>query len=87
MSLEATTKEPSKPTPPARMQSLATLRAELIPRFLNPVPCERTLRRWFKRARLRTVKANPSARAGGGVVYFNRAAVEKYLLDRMGRTE
>lgn len=71
----------------ARMESLASLRSGLVSRYLHPVPCLRTLQQWFSRAKLRSIKANPRAKRGGGVVYFNRAAVERYLRDRTGRTE
>ena len=66
------------------MATLAALRRTVIPRYLDPVPSLFSLRRWFARAKLRSIKMNPLARRGGGVLYYNVNAVERYLRERTG---
>ena len=66
----------------ARLASLDGLLETLIPAFLNPAPSRETLREWFDAARIPRFKANPTARRGGGPVYYSVAAVEKFLQSR-----
>lgn len=68
--------------PTARLASLDGLLETIIPAFLNPTPSRETLREWFDEARIPRFKANPSAKRGGGPVYYSVAAVEKYLQSR-----
>lgn len=68
---------PSRPK--ARFASLEKLIAELLPAYLDPTPCKSALRAWFAREGVPTVKANPNAHRGGGVVFYSVAAVEKLL--------
>ena len=68
--------------PTARLASLDGLLETIIPAFLNPAPSRETLREWFDEARIPRFKANPSAKRGGGPVYYSVAAVEKFLQSR-----
>ena len=68
--------------PTARLASLDGLLETIIPAFLNPTPSRETLREWFDEARIPRFKANPSAKRGGGPVYYSVAAVEKFLQTR-----
>ena len=68
--------------PTARLASLDGLLETIIPAFLNPAPSRETLREWFDEARIPRFKANPSAKRGGGPVYYSVAAVEKFLQTR-----
>jgi hypothetical protein len=66
----------------ARLASLDGLLQTVIPAFLNPVPSRETLRDWFDKARIPRFKSNPTARRGGGPVYYSVSAVEKFLQGR-----
>jgi len=66
----------------ARLASLEGLLQTTIPAFLHPVPSRETLREWFDKARIPRFKSNPSARRGGGTVFYSVAAVEKFLQSR-----
>jgi hypothetical protein len=66
----------------ARLASLDGLLETIIPGFLNPTPSRETLREWFDAARIPRFKANPTAKRGGGPVYYSVAAVEKFLQTR-----
>ena len=68
--------------PTARLASLDGLLETVIPAFLNPAPSRETLREWFDAARIPRFQANPSAKRGGGPVYYSVAAVEKFLQTR-----
>ena len=67
----------------ARLATMDQLIAATIPAFLNPVPCRKTLQKWFDREKIPRLKANPSARRGGGTVYYQVSAVEKLLRSRL----
>jgi hypothetical protein len=71
-----------KINPTARLASLDGLLETVIPAFITPPPSRETLREWFDEARIPRLKANPTARRGGGVVYYSVAAVEKYFQTR-----
>ena len=62
-----------------RFSALGELRKNMIPNFFSPVPSMETLRDWFDRASIPRFKANPAAKRGGGQVYYNVSAVEKFL--------
>jgi hypothetical protein len=68
--------------PSARLASLAGLLETTIPAFLHPVPSRETLRDWFDQARIPRFKANPTAKRGGGTVFYSVSAVEKFLQSR-----
>jgi len=69
-------------TPSARLASLESLAKTLIPAYLDPPPSQETLRDWFDTARIPRFKANPTARRGGGTVFYSVSAVEKFLQSR-----
>lgn len=66
----------------ARLETLDQLRETTIKNFLNPVPCDETLRDLFDRENIPRFKANPLAKRGGGPVYYQVCAVEKLLRSR-----
>ena len=66
----------------ARLASLEGLLQTTIPAFLHPVPSRETLRDWFDKARIPRFKSNPTAKRGGGTVFYSVSAVEKFLLNR-----
>jgi hypothetical protein len=66
----------------ARLATLEELRQTIISVYLSPVPTKDTLRAWFDAAQIPRLKANPTARRGGGPVYYSVAAVEKFLRSR-----
>ena len=72
----------SNQPPSARLASLESLAKTLIPAHLDPPPCRETLRDWFDAARIPRFKANPTAKRGGGPVFYSVAAVEKFLQTR-----
>lgn len=68
----------------ARLATLPRLAETTVAAFLDPVPPLPTLRNWFEP--LPKFKANPSARRGGGTVFYSVSAVEKFLRTRtMGK--
>jgi len=60
-----------------RLATLKTLRQEILPNFLQPIPTDSTLRTMFDRARVPRFQTNPLARRGGGQVFYAVAAIEK----------
>jgi hypothetical protein len=66
----------------ARLATLDELIANTLPLFLSPVPKRETLRDWFDRANIPRFKANPTAKRGGGTVYYGVCEVEKLLRSR-----
>jgi hypothetical protein len=66
----------------ARLATLETLRETTLAVFLNPVPGPETLRAWFDAAGIPRFKSNPTAKRGGGPVWYSVAHVEKYLSSR-----
>ena len=54
-----------------------------LPAHLDPVPSAETLRIWFDRERVPRFKSNPSAKRGGGPVYYSVLHVERLLRDRL----
>lgn len=67
----------------ARLATLKEICRELVPLWLQPPPTPATLKAWFETARVRRLKANPSARHGGGRVYYDLGDVEKCLRGRL----
>jgi trehalose utilization protein len=70
-------------TKTARAATMDELVQSVVPNFLTPVPHPETLRAWFNAARIPRFKSNPTAKRGGGRVYYQVAAVEKLLRGRM----
>lgn len=66
----------------ARLATLTVLLQTIIPNYLDPVPSRETARDWFDVARIPRFKPNPLAKRGGGEVYYDVPAVEKYLRQR-----
>ena len=66
----------------ARLATLDQLLQTIIPAYLAPPPCRETLRDWFDEARIPRFKTNPTAKRGGGPVFYSVAAVEKFLRTR-----
>ena len=61
-----------------RLATLDELSKTTIPAFLSPVPCRETLRDWFDAARIPRFKSNPTAKRGGGPVFYSVSAVENF---------
>lgn len=70
--------------PRARLANLDSLRPTLLASYLDPVPPDKTLRSWFRKAGIPFLKANMGAKRGGGPAYYSVAAVEKLLRSRAG---
>jgi len=70
------------PTPAARVATIEQIRSNVIAAYMDPPPSVETLRRWFDDSRIPRMKANPSAKRGGGPVYYSVMAVENMLRDR-----
>ncbi len=66
----------------ARAATIDELLTNTVPNYLAPPPSRDTLRSWLDEARIPRFKSNPTAKRGGGRVYYNVAAVEK-LFRRM----
>jgi hypothetical protein len=66
----------------ARLATLDALCVTTIPAYLDPIPSKDTLRDWFDRGKVPRFKANPSAKRGGGPVFYSVSAVEKLLQNR-----
>jgi len=71
----------------ARAADLDTLLEKTVPLFIEPVPSRSTLRDWLDRAGVPRFKANPTAKRGGGAVYYQVAGVEKLLRRMTGKME
>lgn len=66
----------------ARLATLDQLVENILPNFIAPVPSRDALRALFDRARVPRFKANPTAKRGGGHVYYSVAGVEKLIRSR-----
>ncbi len=66
----------------ARLATINQLLQTVIPAYLTPAPSAFTLRVWFDKARIPRFKSNPTARRGGGTVFYSVSAVEKFLQSR-----
>lgn len=78
---ETETKAAPKAT--ARAATLAELRANVLPLFIAPIPSNETLRAWFDAAGVPRFKTNPLAKRGGGLTFYQVAAVERLLRSRL----
>ena len=67
----------------ARLATMDQLIENTLPAFISKIPCKLTLRTWFDNAQVPRVKANPSAKRGGGYVFYSVAHVEKYFRTRL----
>ncbi len=66
----------------ARLATLDELIKTTIANFLTPVPHPDTLRNWFDAANIPRFKSNPTAKRGGGTVFYSVPAVEKFFRGR-----
>ena len=67
----------------ARVASLAEIRTSVVAPFMQPTPALDTLREWFDAARIPRFKSNPTAKRGGGPVFYSVSHVEKFLRARL----
>lgn len=67
----------------ARLATLDQLIETTLPQFISPIPTRETLRAWFDSAGIPRFKFNPTARRGGGPVFYSVAAVEKFFRNRL----
>lgn len=63
----------------ARLATLEQLKQTTLAVYISPIPSNETLRAWFDAARIPRFKSNPTAKRGGGPVFYSVAAVEKFL--------
>lgn len=70
--------------PRARLATAEELLQTIIPAYLSPPPTKRALVRLLKSAGVQTFKASPSARRGGGRVFYSVAGTERLLRQRSG---
>ena len=66
----------------ARLATLAKLKENTLPQFIDPIPADETLRAWLDAAGIPRFKANPTAQRGGGPCFYSVAAVEKLFRSR-----
>jgi hypothetical protein len=64
------------------MATLRRIREEIVPLYLDPVPTIEVLREMFARAGIPRMKAGSPLRRGGGPIYYNTDAVERYFRKR-----
>lgn len=81
--------EPPADLEPANRRMAHTATAEVIHQryarlYFDPPPSVATLRDWLVRAKVPWVKANMTARRGGGPLYFHVAAADRFLRRRAG---
>jgi hypothetical protein len=55
------------------------LREGLLKAWLSTVPCSITLTKWFDENKIPRIKSNPSAKRGGGSVFWSVSHIEKLL--------
>ena len=67
----------------SRLATIPQLRQNVLPHFIDPIPTDETLREWFDKAGVPRFKCNPSAKRGGGPVFYQVAGVEKMLRSRL----
>lgn len=65
-----------------RLATLDALIENVVPLFISPIPSRDTLRDWFDAANIPRFKANPTAKRGGGTVFYSVPAVEKFFRSR-----
>ena len=70
------------PKASARLSTLDELIENTLPNFITPIPSKDTLRTWFDGANIPRFKSNPTARRGGGRVFYSVSAVENFLRNR-----
>lgn len=80
--MEKNMNESKAKTTAARLASLDELIENILPNFISPVPQPDTIRSWFDAAKIPRFKANPTAKRGGGRVFYSVSAVEKFLGQR-----
>jgi hypothetical protein len=70
-------------TQTARLATLDRLREKTLPNFIDPIPSDEALRSLFDKENIPRFKANPTAKRGGGPVFYSVAAVEKLFRSRI----
>lgn len=76
-------KQTESKEPKARLATLDQLKVTVLPLFLDPLPHDDTLRATFDREKVPRFKSNPTAKRGGGPVYYSVSAVEKIYRNRL----
>jgi len=70
--------------PSARLVTIRRIHAQIAPRYMRPVPTERTLAAWMKAAKIRRFKTGAQSARGGGPSYYNEADVDRWFRHRVG---
>lgn len=68
----------------AHTATVAVISERIARTYFDPLPRHSTLRDWLIRARVPRVKANMTAKRGGGPLYFHVGAAERCLKRRAG---
>lgn len=68
----------------ARLATVDELLEKLVPQYLTPVPSRRAFIEWLGRAGVDRLKANPTAKRGGGACWYHVSQVERLLRQRAG---
>ncbi len=59
--------------------TLDAICSEIVPLFITPIPSRETVRDWLDNANIPRFKSNPTAKRGGGPVYYSVAAVKEFF--------
>jgi type VI protein secretion system component VasA len=70
--------------PRARLATVDELLRTLIPAYLSPIPSKKSVTQMLKAARVQSFKSNPTAKRGGGRVFYSVSGTEKLLRHRSG---
>jgi hypothetical protein len=68
--------------PNARLATLDELLSNTVPNFVQPPPSRRALSSWLDSAGIPRFKPNPTAKRGGGVVFYSVSHVERFFRNR-----
>jgi len=63
----------------AQLATMDELIQTVLPLFITPIPSRETLRSWFDRASVPRLKTCPTAKRGGGALYYDVEAVKEFL--------
>lgn len=66
-------------SPAGRLATVDELLKTTVPAFLSPPPSRDTLRTWLDKAKIPRFKSNPTAKRGGGPVFYSVSATEKFF--------
>lgn len=62
-----------------RLATLARIKSDVLPGYFDELPSDETLRNHFRAAGIPFIKRNRAAKRGGGPVFWEISAIERYL--------